>query len=686
MSELHETTQVSEAAGDESPRVSRSVRSRASGDEAAGASTDIGHTRYQAGGLLGSGGMGEVRSHLDLEIGREVAIKVLSEKKSVRGRSAQRFVREAMLQAQLEHPAIVPVYEVGATPEGRPFFSMKRVRGQTLSAVLKDRRRGDPQTLASFTTRRLLEDFSRLCLAVAFIHQRGVIHRDIKPANVMLGEFGEVYLLDWGLAKQRLDHDDVSELEEESAPEHTLEIVPPEPTREGAMLGTPGYMSPEQARRDVAEPITNKADVYALGVLLYEIVTDRRLHRGSSADARIQSTLNTGLVSMAERFPELGLAPELTALIETALNPIPSLRTCDAREMHHRIQRHLDGFRDVESRNRQADQIFDAWRARGLGEGALSERSRAEALESLGKVLALRPEHPHAMAEFVRLLTRPPSQPPTVVAEEMETLESRRIAGAGRLGTFVFLGLNLFGLWVMFQMGPGRQLRVAPFMALTTLTAGLSFFISRLPRPRPVHSFLVFLAAILMVLSLVAVLGPNLVVPAMFATITMAFALNSPVAMGRRIIATGVCASMVTSLAGFLGWTHELAWAAPSPPLAVVSTEAWMPAFVAIANVAVVLLPSLVVLPIRRRIDRAEQHARTTSWQLRHLVPEEIRFFGETGSSDLMRTVDLMTEQGRDRAPSVLENPAAFSGVHQQPSLTVRLDAASEESNSARAP
>src|SRR5262249_8384685 len=152
--------------------------------------------------------------------------------------AAVRFLREARIQARLDHPAIVPVYEHGHDGKGRPYFTMKPLAGVTLETVLSSGER---------TLQQLLRAFVDVCNAIEFAHARGVVHRDLKPANIMLGHFGEVHVIDWGVA-----------LADEDAPE------PPE-----VIVGTPGYMSPEQLH---GELVTSAADVYALGAMLFEIL------------------------------------------------------------------------------------------------------------------------------------------------------------------------------------------------------------------------------------------------------------------------------------------------------------------------------------------------------------------------------------------------------------------------------
>jgi tRNA A-37 threonylcarbamoyl transferase component Bud32 len=157
--------------------------------------------RYVAGGELGRGGMGIVHSYQDRQLGRQVALKILADADAGHAMEfAAKFVEEARLQAQLEHPSIVPVYEPGLNPEERFYFTMKQVRGVTLREIFQRLHQGDPLAIRRWSRRRLLDAIGRVSLAVHFAHERGVLHRDLKPSNVMLGNYGEVYVLDWGIA------------------------------------------------------------------------------------------------------------------------------------------------------------------------------------------------------------------------------------------------------------------------------------------------------------------------------------------------------------------------------------------------------------------------------------------------------------------------------------------------------
>lgn len=201
--------------------------------------------RYVVCGRLGAGGMGEVLLVEDVELGRRVAAKILHEG-PFDANATRRFVREVQVTGQLEHPSIMPVYDVGRTPDGRAFFTMKEVRGHDLDAAIAALR----ESGRGLSLVERLHVFLKICDAVAFAHSRGVVHRDLKPANVMIGAFGEVLVLDWGLARV-LD-----------APDESVD---------GQVCGTPAYMPPEQAAGRIAE-VDVQSDVYALGAILYQLL------------------------------------------------------------------------------------------------------------------------------------------------------------------------------------------------------------------------------------------------------------------------------------------------------------------------------------------------------------------------------------------------------------------------------
>jgi serine/threonine protein kinase len=207
-------------------------------------------------GKLGQGGMGGVFCVEDKVLERRVALKVISVADS-EGRGSARLQGEARIIARLEHPGIIPVHDAGMLPDGRPYYTMKLVQGERLDEYISH---------VSLSDRLRL--FLRICDAVAFAHAHGVLHRDLKPSNVMVGAFGEVLLMDWGLSKLVGSPDKAALVEEGGASTPTA----PRGTDDGTVLGTPGYMAPEQRRGDGS--VDHRADVYSLGAILHFFLTD----------------------------------------------------------------------------------------------------------------------------------------------------------------------------------------------------------------------------------------------------------------------------------------------------------------------------------------------------------------------------------------------------------------------------
>jgi len=270
--------------------------------------------RYELRSTLGRGGMGTVYLAHDTALDREVALKVLEETAETTPTFAARLAQEARILGRLEHPGIVPIHDFGRLPDGRLFYAMKRVRGERLDGWM-----------AGVDLHARLAVFLRICEAVAFAHAHGVIHRDLKPDNVMIGEFGEVLVLDWGIARL-LDQDQSEDLPEIS-PRHTP-LTPTIDTAHGTVVGTPAYMAPEQARGDVAA-IDQRTDIYALGAMLETLTVSSgsgaleaiiRKARAERPDARYQTLPElaadvtrfvSGLAVHARREPWLDRAKRL---------------------------------------------------------------------------------------------------------------------------------------------------------------------------------------------------------------------------------------------------------------------------------------------------------------------------------------------------------------------------------------
>jgi serine/threonine-protein kinase len=397
--------------------------------------------RYEGMYTLGRGGMGEVLLAHDHRIGRAVAIKV--------GRTGdesdepfRRFVREARVQGQLDHPAVVPVYDLGVRPDGAVFFTMKRIRGITLDAALAGLRRGDTDAVQRWTRRRLLTAFLMICQAIELAHARGVVHRDLKPGNIMLGDYGEVYVLDWGVA--RLDSD--------PAPGHSM-VQPPigddDLTLTGTFLGTPGYMPPEQA---AGHPVDGRADVYALGAVLFEVLTWHPLLVRESREQVLEATMAGADARASVRYPERGVSLELEAACVRATASRLDERTPSVAALRASVEAFLDGDRDVERRSVLADQLAGAADEAVPRALAGDAGARASALQLASRALALAPDHPRAQRVVVRLtLTQPGSPPPEVIAA-VEANERATFRLVARWTALLYLSWLPIGA-IVFWMG-----------------------------------------------------------------------------------------------------------------------------------------------------------------------------------------------------------------------------------------
>jgi tRNA A-37 threonylcarbamoyl transferase component Bud32/tetratricopeptide (TPR) repeat protein len=275
--------------------------------------------KYDEAQRLGAGGEKEVVQVRDRDTLRDVALARPRD-----GRSAQAFVREARILARLEHPHIVPVHDLGLAPDGRPYFTMKLLAGETLEAALARLRQGDAATIAKYPLPVLLDIFVRVCEAAAFAHSRGIIHRDIKPANVQIGEYGEVRLIDWGLAKSLGDATDPTDLSDPA----DLAVVA---TSAGTVKGTPGYMAPEQAAGHGADADV-RTDTYALGALLYALLTWQPPIAGGSTTDVLCKTIAGEIKPPRRRAPDRAIPHALEAIACKALATDPAGRypTADA--------------------------------------------------------------------------------------------------------------------------------------------------------------------------------------------------------------------------------------------------------------------------------------------------------------------------------------------------------------------
>jgi serine/threonine-protein kinase len=567
--------------------------------------------RYRFGELLGEGGMGEVLLAHDEHIGRDVAVKRIRATEPT-AEELSRFVREARVQGRLEHPAVVPVHDLAVDRDGRPFFVMKRLSGTTMHELFGRLRAGDEADDAG-TRRRLLRAFADVCLAVEFAHSRGIIHRDLKPANIMLGDFGEVYVLDWGVARAMTEVDPGSD----ASPLAAGLALDTGDTLVGTVLGTPGYMAPEQLAGDRAGPA---ADVYALGCILYEIVAGVPLHaQGRSLDA------SHPVARPSARRPDA--PPELDAICERATQVDPPARFGSARALGAAVQAFLDGDRDVAARAALARvHIAEARAALAGGQGEdQSEHRRRAAMRAAGRALALDPTAAEAADLVSHLMLRPPRAVPAEVEHRLEQIDTEDGRHQGRLAAAALLGYLGF-VPLLVWTGVRDPVLVAAFAVLAAGSCLHVFMLSRRTEFRRGGIYVNACINAILIGLISRIVGPFLIAPTLATTTLMAYAAHPR--FGRITVLAGILGAAVAvpwalELAGVLSSTYRFTAAGELVLGSSVVRFSAVPVQVAFAAALVALLAVVGVLSrgLARRQREATRKLELQAWHLRQVVP-----------------------------------------------------------------
>lgn len=581
--------------------------------------------RYTIRKQVGKGAMGEVHLCKDNRIGRDVAMKVILPSAQSDAQARARFVREARVQGQLEHPAIAPVYDLGIDPAGAIFFTMKYLRGMTLAQIIRGLRNNEANAVTQYSRRRLLTAFASACLAVDFAHSRGVVHRDLKPSNIMLGDFGEVYVLDWGIAK-------IKEPDQEGVRvENTLDEDVQ--TAAGKILGTFGYLAPEQALGRGAA-LDKRSDIYSLGAILFELLTLEPLHKKGSWTDMLQSTLKGVSAKASERAPDVEVPPELEAICVKATKLEAADRYTSAREMHDAVERYLSGDRDIEVRKQMAQKHIklaqDAAKRLSMGGGSM-EQARTAALQEVGRALVLDPTNPEAMRALGKIIAAPLDFVPAEVEAEMAaaTAARRKLQLKDGMWANWIAGCLLlpFSIWMGWRV---------PWMVLLavvcTLSAAVMQYWGYRREGKKATLQIVYGAYLFNVMSLLMIgraFGPLFFMPTLLTVLTAAYCMSHVAKYRIAVISTGVIALGGSAILEWMGILQQ-SYHFGNDMMIINANTVMFPKVATLAGLLAAglffaIVPAVIIGRLQDALRSAEKRSLVNMWHLRQLLPEEVR-------------------------------------------------------------
>lgn len=367
--------------------------------------------RYVEPKRIASGGMGEIWRFRDARLGRDVVLKRLHTEAGGREETRLAFEKEAQMQASLGHPGIVSVFDLAEDELGQTYFTMQEVQGTTLADALESVPTSPSRS--PWSRRALLEVLARVSLTVAFAHQRGVLHLDLKPENIMLGHFGEVYVLDWGIARRTSDA--------------------PQDAESAALLGTLPYMSPEQARQETPD---ERSDVFALGAMLFEVLSGELMRRGSGMSELLRLARRDPHPQAAARLNAAGVPYELVALCTKATAFDKEQRIATAVAFHAALESWLDGERDLGRRREEAENALAKARAAHAAGEPL-----AVVMRQLSRAVALAPDHGPALTLLSELMIEAANAVPEGARQQL----AREAETSGKRGAL--LGIITYAAW-----------------------------------------------------------------------------------------------------------------------------------------------------------------------------------------------------------------------------------------------
>ncbi|MBL0198483.1 MAG: serine/threonine protein kinase [Myxococcales bacterium] len=576
-------------------------------------------SRYVAKATLGEGGMGVVSLSHDVHIGRDVAIKTIRPDRNAQPDLKARFLREARVQGRLEHPSIVPVYDLGTDETGAAYFAMKRVNGATLADIVELLSKGDHATAEKYSRHRLLGAFGSVCLAIDFAHERGVIHRDLKPGNVMIGDFGEVYVLDWGVAKV----DDEADLQGSS------DDVTGSRTRAGSYVGTLGYMSPEQL---TGGAVGRAGDVFSLGAVLFELLTYAPLIQGDATQLRAQTLLGVD-AQASTRAPHRAVPPALEAICVRATSKSALDRFATTREMYEALQHYLDGDQERERRRELSQQYARAASPRAelaLADQDPSNEAREQAMRDVGNALALDAKNLTALRTMTRLMVHPPRKTPPDAAAAMEQSRLALMRVTARIGAFAF-GSWFAWLPLLVWMGLRSPLTVAFISAALGGALVLCLVEQReSATPKDAMSAGIVALGLAGLAALTRLFGPLVLIPTAAFGFAITFGLNHfRPRLGVVAFAASLAVVFVPTALEYAGvlppsYSFEGGRLQVLPQIAQFPAEATL-LMLCVANLLLISAIWWLTRRVQRALADAETRVAIQAWHLRLMVPEEAR-------------------------------------------------------------